>query len=397
MSKKIEPIKFYCKNRISIMDEMGIVSSYFDINTTPPNTPTPTPTPPVENSDYYYYTDTLLSGIQKYWRHRNIEKMCWCIQEMINGNKSTVLCQRLESMLEEELSFIDIHTYLRAHEDIRDFQEHSDPVPLFLLAKRVCKARLSHLPNDIYTYFHDYRHDKNIFKTQSDSDTPASADTSFYMFKRMMASKNTECFYWLFQFLHTYEHKERNDMFWNYLETEMESMSMPPEIKHSFTYRRKRFEFEHDAHEERARATINAVLTLFYCEEVTEYVKDNELPMILIPDSPPNGIITLDDHSNTDTHYIENEDKTFYMEHWRRVYCKRKGETFTPEKAIMKTKSKSKPKPKPKTNVITYVYTPPRTRNGCKKTPGAPVKHTIRKSRSRRVKRRKSSLFKDQE
>lgn len=381
MSNKIEPIKFHCKNRISIMEDMGMTSSYFDTNTTPPNTPTP-----VENSDYYYYTDTLLSGIRKYWRHRNIEKMCWCIREMANGNNSTVLCRRLEHMLEEELSFIDIHIYLRAHEDIRDFREHGDPVPLFLLAKRVCKARLSHLPNDIYTYFYDYRHDKNIFKTQSDSDTPASADTSFYMFKRMMASKNTECFYWLFQFLHTYEHKERNDMFWNYLETEMESMSLPPEIKQSFTYRRKLFEFEHEKdHEERALSVINAVLTIFYCEEVTEYVKENEPPMILIPDSPPNGIITLDDPSSSCS--IENEDKTFYMEHWRRVYCKRKGETFTP------TKTKTKTKPKTKTNVTTYVYTPPRTRNGGKKTPGTPIKHTIRKSRSRRVKRRKHDLF----
>ena len=84
------------------MNAMGIMSSITtDIDTdiataTPPSTPSATPSAPpsaslieIHNcstsiSANDYFMDTLLSGIQKYWRRRNIEKMCWCIQEIVN-------------------------------------------------------------------------------------------------------------------------------------------------------------------------------------------------------------------------------------------------------------------------------------------------------------------------
>jgi hypothetical protein len=422
------------------MNAMGIMSSITtDIDTdiataTPPSTPSATPpatppdTPPsaslieINNcstsiSANDYFMDTLLSGIQKYWRRRNIEKMCWCIQEIVNihgatlGSKEstpliTHLIYRIETMLEEELSFIDLQTYIKAHEIIQDFKkDRTDPVPLFLLAKRVCKARLSHLPTDIYSYFHDYRQDKRIFKPKADP-APSNADDAsapaFDMFKRMLSSKNTECFYWLFQFLDTCEHKERNDLLWKYLEEE--GMSISPEITTNFMYRRKTFEQKHIKRVSSIQAVINAVLTLFYRQEVMEYMKDNKLSVILIPDSPPVGKIKLDDYVYDNTcmegrhkhpeksfaakvgNYIVDEDKTFYMEPWRHIYWKRNGVT-----------SEKKTRKKLKASAVALTYTPPKTRSSkqrsSKPMPDTPIKHNIRKSRSRRIKRRKSNLF----
>ena len=107
-------------------------------------------------SYFGYKLDILKSGVQKYLRRREFEKMVWCVAEiyLFQALKTTEqhekatkgiitnLINRLIVMMDEELLFIEVEKYLlvRKYMELFEKRKRQDFTPLYKICKILCEG-----------------------------------------------------------------------------------------------------------------------------------------------------------------------------------------------------------------------------------------------------------------
>ena len=110
-------------------------------------------------SHYGYKLDILKSGVQKYLRRREFDKMIWCIAEIYlfqvlskteKDKKATKgiitnLLNRLIIMLDEELLFAECEKYLLIRKYMEEFEskDRNDFMCLYKICKIMIGARMT--------------------------------------------------------------------------------------------------------------------------------------------------------------------------------------------------------------------------------------------------------------
>ena len=111
-----------------------------------------------------YKLDIVKSGVQKYLRRRELEKMIWNVVEMDLfsrlEDKSSIsirsnLMNRLIVMLDEELCFCDWSSFLKCSRLLEEWNENgrNDPKKLILVCKILVKSEMLRLASDVNAYY----------------------------------------------------------------------------------------------------------------------------------------------------------------------------------------------------------------------------------------------------
>ena len=334
-------------------------------------------------SYYGYKLDILKSGVQKYLRRREFDKMIWCVAEIYlfqvlqtteqhkKATKGIIsnLLNRLIVMMDEEMLFAECDTYLmiRRYMEIFEKGKRGDFSMLFKICHLLCKSRMLRRNSDIRAYFKHAMMNEN-----SGIEPPASiidaANFSeqevdkFYFenfkayFKMEDKNEAVKCYYWMFKIfmgkrdgnVRRFRRKENIYMIWEFLFSRKNIMS-DPRLKKCLEYRLG--EFHKKSRGERfIFLTASIDIALFQTAECDfnmnlEKWLDGELPWGW---SSPEKIIDkvyknrvymeMDDYV-VDMHcslgrklgkgkkdfaiegsLVVDEDKQFYVKEWRRRY-----------------------------------------------------------------------------
>ena len=168
-------------------------------------------------SYYGHKLDILKSGLQKYMRRREEEKMLWCLGEIYlfkvyarteQEKKATRgiitnLINRIIVMLDEELLFIEWDKYLMVYNLIEKFEksDRNDFISLIKICKILCNSRLLRRNSDIRAHFNfnmrkaDSNKPDNLVEKESEEDTD---NWYFRNFKKYFEKGDHACFYWMF-------------------------------------------------------------------------------------------------------------------------------------------------------------------------------------------------------
>jgi len=187
-------------------------------------------------SHHGYKLDMLKSGMQKYLRRREFEKMTWCVMEifkfelwakdekekkMSKGIISNLL-NRIIVMMDEELLFCEINRYLLLRKFIEKFDEDrkNGGKYLILICKILTESSLLRRASDIRAYW-DYR-----IRFGSEKDAVELSDEEYFnKFVECFERKDYECFKWMFKIFNggkkgdvvRFRRKENIYMIWEYL------------------------------------------------------------------------------------------------------------------------------------------------------------------------------------
>lgn len=170
--------------------------------------------------DSGYSIGLIKSGLQKYLRRREPEKMKWCGKQIYMFNygckneldkKISVgifsnLKNRIIVMLDEELSFDEVNRYLLIREKIEELSDISNFVDglniLYDICDIMCSGRLIRLNSDINAYFGRRVVENNIdlekyrFVDVKECDEYNNCMQNFIgWFKK----KDSRCYYWVFK------------------------------------------------------------------------------------------------------------------------------------------------------------------------------------------------------
>ena len=350
-----------------------------------------------------YRIDVLLSAIRIYLRRREIEKMCWCIEEIEcyqknKKNKRNLLIEHLQLFLETELSFIDIKTYNDVYEVLENARKDSAPnnarkdsAPNNArkdsappeIASRLCNARLSHVSKDLYEY--SLRQKSPPPRPMITHPTPLTRSTTIPTPTPMTRSMThptpltrsitvpirIDKTKHLPSIASLFIQNAANPIIWKYFINNTKGI-----LQTNMKYREKLY-----SKHKHPEILINAVLCMYYHEKVCKYITTtNPLPTTPLPRTTiPTTKLKLDeyvyDHSCLEgrklhptktftaliSGFIQDEDKEFLDKDWRLYYLKQ-NKVSRPEKVIEETEPPS---------IL------------------LDLKHSIHKSRSRKVKRRK--------
>ena len=187
-------------------------------------------------SHHGYKLDMLKSGMQKYLRRREFEKMTWCVMEifkfelwaedekekkMSKGIISNLL-NRIIVMMDEELLFCEVKNYVILRKLIEMFESDRKNGGKFLvlICRTLTNSRLLRRASDIRAYW-DYR---IRFGTEKDA-VELSDEEYFNKFVECFERKDDECFKWMFKIFNgkkkgdkvRFRRKENIYMIWEYL------------------------------------------------------------------------------------------------------------------------------------------------------------------------------------
>ncbi len=222
-------------------------------------------------SYYGYKLDILKSGVQKYLRRREFDKMIWCVAEIYlfqvlqtteqhkKATKGIIsnLLNRLIVMMDEEMLFAECDTYLmiRRYMEIFEKGKRGDFSMLFKICHLLCKSRMLRRNSDIRAYFKHAMMNEN-----SGIEPPASIidaanfseqDVDKFYFENFkayfkMEDKNeaVKCYYWMFKIfmgkrdgnVRRFRRKENIYMIWEFLFSRKNIMS-DPRLKKCLEYR----------------------------------------------------------------------------------------------------------------------------------------------------------------
>ena len=222
-------------------------------------------------SYYGYKLDILKSGVQKYLRRREFDKMVWCVAEIYlfqvlqtteqhkKATKGIIsnLLNRLIVMMDEEMLFAECDTYLMIRRYMEMFEKgkRGDFSMLFKICHLLCKSRMLRRNSDIRAYFKHAMMNEN-----SGIEPPASiidaANFSeqevdkFYFenfkayFKMEDKNEAVKCYYWMFKIfmgkrdgnVRRFRRKENIYMIWEFLFSRKNIMS-DPRLKKCLEYR----------------------------------------------------------------------------------------------------------------------------------------------------------------
>ena len=118
-------------------------------------------------SYYGYKVDIVKSGIQKYLRRREYDKMLWCVcemwlfQGMVDESKLRAtsglisnLVNRLVVMCDEEMLFVDYERYILVREYLDRYNNNRDDLVLLLkVCDILCNSRILRRCSDLRAYF----------------------------------------------------------------------------------------------------------------------------------------------------------------------------------------------------------------------------------------------------
>ena len=165
--------------------------------------------------------DIIKSGLQKYLRRRELDKMLWCLGEIYlfkiyeqsaaAGYESraargiiTNVLNRFIVMLDEELLFMEWDKYLIVRNLIEKFEksDRSDFISLVQICKILCSARLLRRNSDINGYFRY----GSVRPPPLEERKKEELDVwNFRNFKAYFMLKNKkkarDCFYWMYKIL----------------------------------------------------------------------------------------------------------------------------------------------------------------------------------------------------
>lgn len=338
-------------------------------------------------SYYGHKLDILKSGLQKYMRRREEDKMLWCLAEIYlfkvyartdQEKKATRgiitnLINRIIVMLDEELLFIEWDKYLMVYNLIEKFEksDRNDFISLIKICKVLCNSRLLRRNSDIRAHFNfnmrkaDSKKPESLVEKESDGDTD---DWYFSNFKKYFEQGDSACFYWMFKIYtaqrdgekRRFNRKENIYMVWEFL---FKVAFGNPLLTRCLNYRLK--EFYNKSKKERCifltaaidlcleKENINWDANMLLNEpEVDEknveklfknrkrLVFDNyviDMHTSLGRKLGKNGIDFMEEGS-----YVKDEDSEFLVQEWRDSYQTGKLESYAKKLAEKKKKAMAK-------------------------------------------------------
>jgi len=187
-------------------------------------------------SHHGYKLDMLKSGMQKYLRRREFEKMTWCVMEIFKfelwakDEKEKKMCKgiisnlvnRIIVMMDEELLFCEVQNYLllRKFIEMFEYDRENGGKFLVLICRTLTNSRLLRRASDIRGYW-DYR---VSFETEKDA-VELTDEEYFNKFVECFERKDDECFKWMFKIFNgkkkgdvmRFRRKDNIYMIWEYL------------------------------------------------------------------------------------------------------------------------------------------------------------------------------------
>ena len=187
-------------------------------------------------SHHGYKLDMLKSGMQKYLRRREFEKMTWCVMEIFKfelwakDEKEKKMCKgiisnllnRIIVMMDEELLFCEVQNYLLLRKFIEKFEDYRENGGKFLvlICRTLTNSRLLRRASDIRAYW-DFR---IRFGNVKDA-VELSDEEYFNKFVECFERKDDECFKWMFKIFNgkkkgdvmRFRRKDNIYMIWEYL------------------------------------------------------------------------------------------------------------------------------------------------------------------------------------
>lgn len=187
-------------------------------------------------SHHGYKLDMLKSGMQKYLRRREFEKMTWCVMEIFKfelwaeDEKEKKMCKgiisnllnRIIVMMDEELLFCEVEKYLLLRKFIEKFEDDRENGGKFLvlICRTLTNSRLLRRASDIRAYW-DFR---IRFGNVKDA-VELSDEEYFNKFVECFERKDDECFKWMFKIFNgknkgdvmRFRRKDNIYMIWEYL------------------------------------------------------------------------------------------------------------------------------------------------------------------------------------
>ena len=182
-----------------------------------------------------YKLDVLKSGMQKYLRRREFEKMTWCVIEIFKfellakDDKEKKMCKgiisnmlnRIIVMMDEELVFYEVQNYLLLRKFIEKFEDDRKNGGKFLvlICRTLVNSNLLRRASDIRAYW-DYR-----IRFGNEKDVELSDEEYFKKFVECFERKDDKCFKWMFKIFNgkkkgnkvRFRRKENIYMIWEYL------------------------------------------------------------------------------------------------------------------------------------------------------------------------------------
>ena len=340
-------------------------------------------------SYYGHKLDILKSGLQKYMRRREEDKMLWCLAEIYlfkvyaktdQEKKATRgiitnLLNRIIVMLDEELLFIEWDKYLMVYNLIEKFEksERNDFISLIKICKILCNSKLLRRNSDIRAHFNFNLRKADSKKPDSlveKEDTEQEDNWYFRNFKKYFEKGDHACFYWMFKIYtaqrdgekRRFNRKENIYMVWEFL---FKVAFGNPLLTRCLNYRLK--EFFNKSKKERC-IFLTAAIDL--CMEKDNIVWNAQLlenepicvdAVLAIEQIFKNRKNLIFDDYVIDMHtslgrrlgknginfmaegsYVKDEDQEFLVQEWRDSYQTGKLETYAKKLAEKKKKAMAK-------------------------------------------------------
>ena len=187
-------------------------------------------------SHHGYKLDMLKSGMQKYLRRREFEKMTWCVMEIFKfelwaeDEKEKKMCKgiisnllnRIIVMMDEELLFCEVQNYLLLRKFIEKFEDDRKNGGKFLvlICRTLTNSRLLRRASDIRAVW-DFR-----IRFGNEKDAVELSDEEYFnKFVECFERKDDECFKWMFKIFNgkkkgdvmRFRRKDNIYMIWEYL------------------------------------------------------------------------------------------------------------------------------------------------------------------------------------
>lgn len=202
--------------------------------------------------------DVLKSGIQKYLRHREKDKMIWCMEELflfgILGQTDTEkktgkaivsnLINRIIIMMDEELSFRECEKYLLIRKYLDDFEnsERKDISYLRVICEILVEGNLCRRNSYGRSYW------CHRLEIEGDEDSNDSDENYFKNFKECFENGNEEWAIWMFKLFKSERKNEKKlfrrsesiYMIWKYL-FNLEKVKKDENLKKVLDFKLKEF------------------------------------------------------------------------------------------------------------------------------------------------------------
>jgi hypothetical protein len=311
----------------------------------------------------------LKSGMQKYLRRREFEKMTWCIMEIFKfelwaeDEKEKKMCKgiisnllnRIIVMMDEELLFCEVQNYLILRKFIEMFESDRKNGGKFLvlICRTLVNSRLLRRASDIRAYW-DYR-----IRFGTEKDTVELSDEEYFnKFVECFERKDDECFKWMFKIFNgnkkgnvmRFRRKDNIYMIWEYLFSR-KNVKCLNGYKELLEYKLR--EFYKLNRGERFMFLVNSIDLVMKCDGKENVFVNIHISQILKElDKYEKDFVEMYNYSmlywNIDDYAIDmhtsegrkrgknrkdfalegsivvNEDTEFYVEEWREFYVKEK-------------------------------------------------------------------------